>query len=232
MRGGRLVERVAASLSAIGSLAGLAGAAGAFLAPGPGLLVAPWHVPGGAILLRVDALAAAFLVVIFLVSGLGAVYGLEYWSRRERPRSAARLRLFYSLMTVGLALVVTAAHAVLFLLAWELMAVSAFFLVATDDIQPEVRRAAWVYLVATHAGTAFLFAAFALLRAMTGSYEIQKIALSPSVSVVFLLAVVGFGMKSGIVPLHFWLPAAHASAPSHVSALMSGAVSYTHLRAH
>ena len=220
--GGRFTERAAAVLSAIGSLAGLAGAAAAFLAPRPAFLIAPWHVPGGAILLRLDALAAVFLLVIFLVSGLGSVYGLGYWSREMQPRSAARLRFFYALMTAGLALVVTAAHAVLFLLAWELMAVSAFFLVATDDVQAEVRRAAWVYLVATHAGTACLFAAFALLRAGTGSFEIQKVALSPSVSVVFLLAVVGFGMKAGIVPLHFWLPAAHASAPSHVSALMSG----------
>lgn len=219
---GRIAERATVALAAIGSLAGLAGAAGAFLAPVPTLLVAPWHVPGGAILLRLDALAAAFLLVIFLVSGLGSVYWLGYWSSREQPRSAARLRFFYALMTVGLALVVMAAHGVLFLLAWELMAVSAFFLVATDDVQAEVRRAAWVYLVATHAGTACLFAGFALLNARTGSFEIQKVALSSSVSAVFLLGVVGFGMKAGIVPLHFWLPAAHANAPSHVSALLSG----------
>ncbi len=219
---GRAAERAAAALSVAGSLVGLAGAAGALFAPQPGLLAAPWHVPGGAILLRLDALAAAFLLVVFLVSGLGAVYGLGYWPRAERPGSAARLRLFYALMTVGLALVVTAAHAVLFLVAWELMAVSAFFLVTAEDGEAEVRRAAWVYLVATHAGTACLFAAFALLHASTGSFEIGRVAPSPSLSVVFLLAVVGFGMKAGIVPLHFWLPAAHANAPSHVSALMSG----------
>jgi len=218
----RAAERAGAVLSCTASLAGLAAAVGALLSSEPGLLAAPWQVPGGAILLRLDALAAVFLLVIFLVSGLGSVYGLDYWPRVERPRSAARLRAFYSLMTVGLALVVTAAHAVLFLLAWELMAVSAFFLVATEDAKPDVRRAAWVYLVATHAGTACLFAAFALLKAGTGSFEIHRVAPFPAMSVVFLLAVVGFGMKAGIVPLHFWLPAAHASAPSHVSALMSG----------
>ena len=220
--GGRFAERAAAGVSAVGSLLGIAGAVAALRGPGPWILSAPWHVPNGAILLRLDALSAAFLVVIFLVSGLGSVYGLGYWPRREHPRSAARLRFFFALMTVGLALVVMAAHAILFLLAWELMAVSAFFLVATEHDQAEVRRAAWVYLVATHAGTACLFAAFALLRAGTGSFEIQRVALSPSVSVAFLLMVVGFGMKAGIVPLHFWLPAAHANAPSHVSALMSG----------
>lgn len=220
--GGRTAERVAAALSAIGSVVGLAGAAGAFVAPEPSLFLSPWQVPGGAILLRVDALAAAFLAVIFLVSGLSAVYGLGYWSHSERPQSAARLRFFLSLMTAGLALVVTAAHAVFFLLAWELMAVSAFFLVAADDGLPEVRRAAWVYLVATHTGTACLFAAFALLRAGSGSFELWPVVPGSPPSVVFLLGIVGFGMKAGIVPLHFWLPAAHASAPSHVSALMSG----------
>ncbi|MEO8054502.1 MAG: proton-conducting transporter membrane subunit [Acidobacteriota bacterium] len=220
--GGRNAERAAAGLSAAGSIVGLAGVAGFLLAPRPGLLVAPWRVPGGEVLLRLDALSAAFLLVVFLVSGLGAVYGLGYWSASEQPRSAGRLRFFYALMTVGLAVVTLAAHGLLFLLAWELMAVSAFFLVATDDALAEVRRAAWVYLVATHAGAACLFAAFALLRAETGSFEIQKIALSPAASVVFLLAVVGFGVKAGIVPFHFWLPEAHANAPSHVSALMSG----------
>jgi len=220
--GRRSAERVAAVLSASGSVVGLAGVVLAFRAAGPSLLGAPWQVPGGAILLRVDPLAAAFLLVIFLVSGLGGVYGLGYWSREEKPRSWARLRFFYALMTVGLALVVTAAHAVLFLFAWEVMAVSAFFLVATEDELPEVRRAAWVYLVATHAGTACLFGAFTLLRHATGSFELQRIAAGPTASVVFLLGLLGFGLKAGIVPFHFWLPAAHASAPSHVSALMSG----------
>jgi len=219
---GRRAEQVAAAFSVAGSVLGLIGAAGILRAPEAVLVSAPWRVPAGAILLRFDALAAAFLLVIFLVSGLGAVYGLGYWSCTDQPRSAARLRFFHALMTVGLALVVTAAHAVFFLVAWELMAVSAFFLVATDDTRPEVRRAAWVYFVATHAGTAFLFAAFTLLRAVTGSFELRRIEPGTAASIVFLLGLVGFGLKAGIVPLHFWLPAAHANAPSHVSALMSG----------
>ena len=179
-------------------------------------------MPGGAILLRLDALAAAFLLVIFLVSGLGSVYGLGYWSREEQPRSAARLRFFYALMTVGLALVVTAAHAVLFLLAWELMAVSAFFLVATDDAEARgpARGLGVPRRDARRHGLPLR-----RVRAPQGGDRLVRDpegrALSRE-SVVFLLAVVGFGMKAGIVPLHFWLPAAHASAPSHVSALMSG----------
>ena len=219
---GRRAERAAAAISVAGSLLGLAGAAAALLAPKIAALDAPWHVPGGAVLLRFDALSAAFVVPIFLVSGLGAVYGLGYWPAAEQPRSAARLRFTYELMTAGLVLVVLAAHGILFLLAWEAMAVSAFFLVATEDGKAEVRRAAWVYLVSTHAGTACLFAAFALLRAETGSLELQGLAHSPAASVVFVLALLGFGAKAGVVPFHFWLPAAHASAPSHVSALMSG----------
>lgn len=220
--GGRARERAGAALSALGSVAGLVGALSAFRAPAAALVASPWNVPGGQILLRVDALSAAFLAVIFVVSGLGAVYGLGYFSAADEPRSAPALRFFYALMTVGLALVVLAANGVLFLLAWELMAVAAFFLVATEDEKPEVRRAAWVYLVATHAGTACLFAAFALLRGLTGTFSLGKVAPGPEASIVFLLGVVGFGLKAGIVPFHFWLPAAHANAPSHVSALMSG----------
>jgi hydrogenase-4 component B len=219
---GRSAERLATLSSALGSTVGLVGACGALAAPRAASVSAAWPVPGGEILLRVDALAAAFLLVIFLVSGLGAIFGLGYWPRKEQPRTAARVRFFWALMTVGLGLVVLAANALLFLLAWELMAVSAFFLVATDDDLPGVRRAAWVYLVATHVGTACLLAAFALLRAVTGSFELQRIAAGPAASAVFLLGLAGFGLKAGLVPLHFWLPAAHANAPSHVSALMSG----------
>jgi hydrogenase-4 component B len=219
---GRRAERVAVAMTVAGSLLGLAGAVAALLAPTTAALELPWHVPGGAVLFRFDALSAAFVVPIFLVSGLGAVYGLGYWPAAASPRSAARLRFTYALMTAALVLVVLAAHGILFLLAWEVMAVSAFFLVATDDGKAEVRRAAWVYLVATHAGTACLFAAFALLRAETGSLELHGLARSPAASFIFVLALLGFGAKAGVVPLHFWLPAAHANAPSHVSALMSG----------
>jgi hydrogenase-4 component B len=119
----------------------------------------------------------------------------------------------------------------MFLMGWEIMALSAFMLVATEDDQEPARRAGWIYLVATHIATLSLFAMFGLLWAASpaphtfnwlpadrGAAPIDE----STATAVFLLAIVGFGFKAGLMPLHFWLPSAHATAPSHVSALMSG----------
>jgi hydrogenase-4 component B len=180
-------------------------------------------VPGGSIVLGIDALSGAFLLLIFVIAGLGSIHGLAYWSRSENPKTATRVRFFYALMTVGLVLVFTARHFLFFLVAWEIMATSAFFLVATEDHVEEVRRAAWIYLIAAHIGTLFLFASFGLLRLETGTFVFPAdLVVDHRISFAVLLAFLGFGLKAGLVPLHFWLPAAHANAPSHVSALMSG----------
>src|SRR5512137_2449816 len=123
-------------------------------------------------------------------------------------------------------LVVVARNAMLFLIAWELMSLSSFFLVVFENEKDEVRRAGWTYLVATHIGTAFLLALFVLLGHRSGglNYSDFHAAGDSAVStgIFFLLAVVGFGTKAGFMPLHVWLPDAHPAAPSHVSALMSG----------
>jgi len=176
--------------------------------------------------LRLDPLSAFFLVPVYVLGAAGSLYGERYWKQAEHPDSGRRLRLCFGLLIGGLAGVVLAADGVSFLLAWEVMALSAFMLVASEDDRAEVQQAAWVYLVSTHVGTLALFALFAMLWATTGSLEFVPLpseASRPGVtSSLFLLALLGFGMKAGIVPLHFWLPAAHASAPSHVSALLSG----------
>ena len=121
-----------------------------------------------------------------------------------------------------------ARDAVLFLMAFEVMTVSAFFLVTTEDQRPDVREAGWVYLAASHASFVLLIATFTALAALTGSFDLVAVApesIGPGPrSVLFLLALVAFGVKAGIMPFHVWLPSAHASAPSHVSALMSGVV--------
>jgi formate hydrogenlyase subunit 3/multisubunit Na+/H+ antiporter MnhD subunit len=116
----------------------------------------------------------------------------------------------------------------LFLFSWEIMALAAFFLVATEQDREEARAASWIYFVAAHVGTLCLFALFALLHNATGTFRIGPIVsgdLKPAVAAgMFLLALVAFGIKAGVMPLHVWLPGAHAAAPSHVSAALSGIV--------
>lgn len=223
---GNWPQRVAAALGAAGSALGIAAAAGVLLqGAGPGLRL-PWGVPGAEFALRVDPLSAWFLVPVFLIPGLGGGYALEYWRQSEHSRNGRQVVFFYALVTAAMALVVSAHNAVLFLAAWEVMALSAFFLVAAEDEQAPVREAAWIYLVATHACTLLLFGLFALHGWARGSFLLEPFApgaVAPALANgMFLLALGGFGIKAGLFPLHVWLPPAHAAAPSHVSALMSG----------
>lgn len=207
-------QRLAAALSVAGSCAGIAGALGAL-----------WCPSGGG-LIRVDGLAVVFLLPVFLLPALGGLYGLEYWRHAEHSRNGRKLRCFYGLMTAAMAGVTVAAHSIVFLVAWEVMALSGFFLITTEDEDRVARSAGLLYLVTTHIGTLCLFALFALFRGATGSFALGPLAagvISPAVAVaVFWLGVTAFGCKAGLMPLHIWLPGAHATAPSHVSALMSG----------
>src|SRR5207248_2460262 len=121
-----------------------------------------------------DAISAVFLIPVLLISALGSIYGLEYWKQGEHPRNGQKLRFCWGLMAGMMLLVVVARNGVLFLMAWEIMALAAFFLVATEDEKPEVRQAAWIYLAAAHAGTLALFGFFALIRYSTGSFDLWR----------------------------------------------------------
>ncbi len=219
-RGG---ERLAALLVVAGCLACLAGIV-AGLRQGGAELQLSWAVPAGSFALRVDALAAAFLLPLLLVVATGAVYGLGYWPQREHPDNGRKLRLFYGLISAAMILLLCARNGVLFLLGWEVMALAGFFLITTEDRRAEVRRAGYIYLIATHCGTLALFALFALLGHASGTSLLPAAGTLPAAgsTVLFLLGLFGFGMKAGLMPLHIWLPGAHAAAPSHASALLSG----------
>ena len=218
---------LATALLAVGNLCGLAAVWQVF-ATGKSVELLRWPtpIPGAEFVLAADAISAFFLAPILLVTLLGSIYGLEYWHQSDHPQDGQKLRLFYGLLTASLTVLVLGGNSVTFLIGWEIMAVSAFFLVGTQDDQDDVCTAAWLYLAASHTATLSLFVMFALLYQATGSYDLVPLApgvLSPGMAAgIFLLALAGFGLKAGVMPLHFWLPSAHAMAPSHVSAVMSG----------
>ncbi len=207
-------QKLAVVLGLIGSALGIVGAVGSL-----------WQPSVANSVIKIDAISVIFLLPIFLVPALGAIYGLTYWKQAEHIHNGQKLRLFYGLVTAAMAGVTIAANSILFLVAWEIMALSAFFLITTEDEDRTVREVGWIYLVATHTATLCLFALFALLRNVTGSFALVALPDGPGTGIataIFLLATIGFGLKAGMMPLHVWLPGAHAMAPSHVSALMSG----------
>lgn len=220
-----LAQRLSTAVLVAGAAAGLAGAGLALAGPAQAATAA-WSPWGASLSVRLDPLAAFFLLPVLGLPALGSIYGLRSWPQGERGAASIRLQLFFGLVTGAMALVVLAANAVLFLVAWEVMALSGFLLVLTEHERPDVQRAAFVYLAAAHVGNLALFALFALLGRLAGSLEFSAMAhldaAAPLATWAFGLAVFGFGLKAGLVPLHFWLPGAHAAAPSHVSALMSG----------
>jgi hydrogenase-4 component B len=176
----------------------------------------------------IDKLSAFFIFIISLISLFCSIYGLGYLKHYYKKYSIGMLGFFYHLFIAGMLLVVSASNGLFFLIAWEIMSLASYFLVVYDRNDENNVKAGFIYLVMTHIGTAFIILAFLLLYRFTGSLDFEFIKASagliPSIvkNVIFILALVGFGTKAGIIPFHIWLPAAHPAAPSHVSALMSG----------
>ncbi len=179
-----------------------------------------WH-------LRIDPLAGFFLGLLGLPLIAISLYGPGYvreFEHGKHPVSA--LGLFTGLFVAGMELVLLADDAFLFMIAWELMSVASYFLVAYQHDHAPNRRAAFLYLLMAEIGAIAIILAFGVLAGFGGglTFEVFRgAALNPTwASIAFVLALVGFGMKAGLVPLHVWLPEAHPVAPSHISALMSG----------
>jgi hydrogenase-4 component B len=177
---------------------------------------------GERIHLQLDAVSALFLALLSVIGGVGSLFSSEYWPDRAHPLSAPVGRLWWNGLLGCMALVFLSANGLHFLMAWEVATVCAYFLITVDRRKREVRQAGWLYLAASHLGMLCLIAFFALLAERTGSWELRAWPDHPELAPLFWLALVGFGLKAGLFPLHIWLPSAHANAPSHVSAILSG----------
>jgi len=226
-RNPRFANIVGAGGTVLGCLVGLVPAAIVLWTGQTMAIHRPWQVPFGSFSLQIDALSAFFLFTILILSAVAAIYGNTYlWEYRKRKNLGASW-LFFNILVASMILVVISHNGMLFLMAWEIMSLASFFLVTFEDEDENVRRAGWIYLVATHIGTAFLFVLFILLAHKGPSLDFDHFISSglngtSMAGLAFLLSVIGFGTKAGFVPFHVWLPEAHPAAPSHVSAVMSG----------
>jgi hydrogenase-4 component B len=219
-----LARRVLFPLGAAVGLALAALGAQAVWLP-PESMVLPLGLPDLPFHLRLDPLAGFFLL---LLGGVGAgisVYAGGYF----QSESALRLGLIclqYHVFMASMAFVILADDAYLFMVAWETMALSSYFLVTTDHRVPAIRAAGFLYLLIAHIGALAVLLCFGVLHGGQGDYRfaaLRAAELTPFwSSAAFALAFIGFGAKAGMIPLHAWLPEAHPAAPSPVSALMSG----------
>jgi hydrogenase-4 component B len=191
----------------------------------PQTAVLPLGLPGLPFSFRLDALSAFFVAVIGGVAAGVSAFAAGYF-RKGEGTPPGLLCLQYHVFLASMVLVVLADDAYAFMVLWETMALSSFFLVTANHRIAEIRRAGYLYLLVAHIGAIAILLCFGVLQANTGGYTFDNMRAQHLsgfwASVAFLLALFGFGAKAGLLPLHIWLPEAHPAAPSPVSALMSG----------
>ncbi len=192
----------------------------------PNVAVLPLGLPDLPFHLRLDALSAFFLFVLGAAAIGISLYSAGYFRNMEGGKLGL-LCFEFHVFLASMALVFLADDAYMFMVAWETMALSSYFLVTTDHESAEIRRAGFLYLLIAHVGAISILMSFGVMQGgHAGGYTFEAMReanLSTFwASVTFLLALFGFGAKAGLLPLHAWLPEAHPAAPSPVSAMMSG----------
>lgn len=219
----------------LGTIAGFLGILGAIsalvnsLPPGASrFLILPSLVPYIEFSVRLDSLSAFFFLIVSLLGMALSLYSLGYVRGYYGKKSVGVLAAFFNALLLATTLVFVAGNAFFFLIAWEIMALTAYCLVSFEHEKTETRNAGVLFFIMSHIGTGCLILGFLTLFQVSGNYTFdgfhavgEKMA-SGNRNAAFLLFLFGFGIKAGIVPLHIWLPAAHPVAPSNVSALMSG----------
>ncbi len=217
--GARLVH----GITALAGAALVAGGIGGLLG-GPEVLHLPFGPPWGPARLAIDPLSAWFLLPLGLSVGCASLFALGGVHGPVAPR----LLVPWPIFVAGMALTILAADGFTLLLGFEAMSLASWALVAHDDAQPENRRAARIYLGFAGFGGLALVLAFGVLSGVAGDTAFAALRDAPPEGArafaVLLLVLAGAGSKAGIAPLHVWLPLAHPAAPSHVSAVMSGAM--------
>src|SRR6202171_741067 len=189
-------------------------------------LVLPIGLPDLPVHLRLDALSGVFLILLGATSAGISIFAAGYF-RRGEGTAPGLMCLQYHLFLASMGFVLLADDAYAFMLAWETMALSSYFLVTTQHGIPEIRRAGFLYLLIAHVGAIAILLSFGVMQGGSWQFTFDAMRAAhlapPWAAAAFLLALFGFGAKAGLVPLHVWLPEAHPAAPSPLSAPMSRA---------
>ncbi len=210
-----------------GAFALTAGLIGLMASESEATIILPIGLPWLPMHLHLDVLSAFFMLTLGALLLPVGIYSAGYMKEAvEKNGSIQHLGIFLPLFTLGMQGVVLANDAYAFMVFWELMSISSYFLVSYEHDREENRRAGFLYLLMAHLAGLLILGAFAVLYAAGGAFtfDVMRSAdlSSGMATFAFLLAAFGFGMKAGVVPLHVWLPDAHPVAPSNASALMSG----------
>ncbi|MGA8159727.1 MAG: hydrogenase 4 subunit B [Acidobacteriaceae bacterium] len=222
----RFVAHLLFPLGAVGCM-GVALLAGNFLVTGhtAEVMILPLGLPDLPFHFRLDALSGFFLMILGVAGAGISIFAAGYF-RRGEGTAPALLGLQYHVFLASMAVVILADDAYLFMVAWETMALSSYFLVTSQHRIPEIRRAGFLYLLMAHVGAICILLGFGVMQGGSWQFTFDAMrgaSLAPFwATVAFTLALLGFGAKAGLVPLHVWLPEAHPAAPSPVSAMMSG----------
>jgi hydrogenase-4 component B len=222
----RFVAHLIFPVGAVGCM-GVALLAGLFLASGHSneAMILPLGLPDLPFHFRLDALSGFFLVILGVAGAGISIFAAGYF-RRGEGTVPALLGLEYHVFLASMAVVILADDAYLFMVAWETMALSSYFLVTSQHRIPEIRRAGFLYLLMAHVGAICILLCFGVMQGGSWQFTFDAMrgaSLAPFwATTAFTLALLGFGAKAGLVPLHVWLPEAHPAAPSPVSAMMSG----------
>lgn len=177
---------------------------------------------------RVDVLSAFFLLIIGLIGTVASIYGMGYVRHYYGEYNVGIFGLAYNIFLAAMTLVVSANNAYFFLVAWELMSLASYALIIFEHKKEENIRAGLSYFIIMHLSAAAIFGVMLLLTKNAGSANFDIFRFNAThipaqlSTVIFILAILGFGTKAGLMPFHAWLPDAHPAAPAHVSALMSG----------
>lgn len=176
--------------------------------------------PIGKVEFLIDPLSAFFILVISVMSFIGTLYSIGYIKPYLGKNNCVSSHFFFlSILIASMLTVVSVQNAVFFLIVWEIMSLSSFFLVIFESEKKEVISASINYLVTMHISILFIITGFIMLIQKSGNPDFAS--FKPN-DLIFILLFIGFGIKAGFVPFHTWLPKAHPAAPSHVSGIMSG----------